>query len=325
MTDRSVIVSPSHNEKESVVIEGNIGGNSEGEHTAPRVLVIGATGYLGSHIVTHLRQAGYPVRALARDPQRLEEERERGIEVFTGQVTRPETLDGLCDGVSVVVSTLGVRSLARRPTPWEVDYQGNLNVLTLARQAGVRQFIFVGVLHGAEARSHIPILEPRERFIDTLQHSELAWTIIRPTGAFNDMKAIFQQARRGRVWLLGTGSARINPIHPADLAAEVARCIEDASARNTTYDLGGPDILSYDEIARLAFAVLGSKSRISHLPPWIVNAASLALKPFNPTGAGFLRFFRWVTTNDMVGAPCGHIHLRDFFAQLASQGRRDER
>jgi uncharacterized protein YbjT (DUF2867 family) len=299
----------------------NIRDEEDGGSTARRVLVVGATGYLGSHIVTHLRQAGYPVRALARDPQRLAEERERGVEVFAGQVTRPETLDGLCDGVSVVVSTLGVRSLARKPTPWEVDYQGNLNVLTRARQAGVRHFIFVGVLHGDEVRSRIPVLEPRERFIDALRQSGIAWTIIRPTGAFNDMKAIFDQARRGRVWLFGAGKARINPIHPADLAVEVERYIEDASARNTTYDIGGPDILSYDEIARMAFNALGKTPHISHLAPWIMDATSQALKPFNPTGAGFLRFFRWVITSDMVGSPRGQIHLRDFFAHLASQNK----
>ncbi|HEX5546648.1 MAG TPA: NAD(P)H-binding protein, partial [Ktedonobacterales bacterium] len=149
----------------------NIRDEEDGGSTARRVLVVGATGYLGSHIVTHLRQAGYPVRALARDPQRLAEERARGVEVFGGQVTRPETLDGLCDGVSVVVSTLGVRSLARKPTPWEVDYQGNLNVLTRARQAGVGHFIFAGVLHGDEVRSRIPVLEPRERFVDALRQS----------------------------------------------------------------------------------------------------------------------------------------------------------
>ena len=296
-----------------------------GELAAPRVLVMGATGYLGSHIVTQLRQAGYPVRALVRDPRRLAKEGERGVELFTGQVTRPETLAGLCDGVSVVVSTLGVRSLARKPTPWEVDYQGNLNVLALARQAGVRHFIFIAVLHGEEVRTRVPILEPRERFIDALRDSGIEWSIIRPTGVFNDMKAIFQQARRGRAWLLGAGSARINPIHPADLAVEVARCIEDASARNATYGIGGPDTFSYNEIARLAFDALGMKPHVSHLPPWIIGAASRALGPFNPTGAGFLRFFGWVMTNDMVGAPVGQVHLSDFFAQLASQNKRDER
>lgn len=291
--------------------------------SAPRVLVAGATGYLGSHIVTHLRQAGYPVRALVRDPRRLAGEGERGVELFTGQATRAETLDGLCDGVSVVVSTLGLRSLARNPTPWEVDYQANLNVLARAQEAGVSRFIFVGVLHGAEARSHIPILEPRERFIDALQQSPIAWTIIRPTGAFNDMTAIFQMAQRGRVYVVGTGNARINPIHPMDLAAEVTRCIEDAETRNTSYGIGGPDIFSYNEIARLAFDALGRKPHVTHLAPWLLDAASGALRPFNPTGSGFLRFFRWVVTSDMIGTATGEIHLRDYFAELANQRKGD--
>ena len=286
---------------------------------ATKVLVVGASGYIGSHIVTHLRQAGYAVRALVRDPGQLADERARGVELFVGQVTQPETLAGLCDGVSVVISALGVRSLARKPSPWEVDYQGNLNVLTIAQQAGVRHFIFLAVLHGAELRASVPVLEPRERFVDALRQSGLAWTLLRPTGLFNDMQAFFQQALRGRVYLFGAGNARINPIHPANLAAEVARCIEDTEARNASLDIGGPDILTYTEIAHLAFDALGKKPRITHLAPWLLDGASQALRPFNPTGAGFLRFFRVVMTNDMVGSATGRIHLRDFFAQLARQ------
>lgn len=289
----------------------------------PRVLVVGATGYLGRHIVAHLHQAGYPVRALVRDPARLgTTAREPGIpdvDVFVGQVTRPETLDGLCDGVSVVVSTLGVRSLARTPTPWEVDYQGNLNVLTRAQKAGVKHFIFVGVLQGDAMRARIPVLEPRERFIDALRQSGLTWTVLRPTGAFNDMAAIFRQARRGRVFLLGSGEARINPIHGTDLAHVVARCIADAAAHNTTYDIGGPDTFTYTEIARLAFQALGTQPHITRITPRLVDGLSQVLKPFNPTAAGFLRFFRWVTTTDMVASPTGQTRLSDFFAQLASQ------
>lgn len=288
---------------------------------APRVLVVGATGYLGSHIVAHLSQAGYPVRALARDPSRLATERAKGVDVFVGQVTRPETLTGLCDGISVVVSTLGVRSLARRPTPWDVDYQGNLNVLTRAKQAGVKSFIFAGVLHGDAMRASIPVLEPRERFIDALRQSGLAWTVLRPTGAFNDMTAIFRQARRGRVFLFGNGEARINPIHGTDLARNVARCIEDSGARNRTYDVGGPDTFTYTEIARLAFQTLGTQPHISHIPSGLVDGLSQVFKPFNPTAAGFLRFLRWAMTTDMVAPPTGQIHLSDYFAQLASQNK----
>jgi uncharacterized protein YbjT (DUF2867 family) len=284
-------------------------------------LVVGASGYIGSHMVAHLRRAGYAVRALVRNPGQLADERARGVELFVGQVTRPETLAGLCDGVSVVISALGVRSLARKPSPWEVDYQGNLNVLTLAQQAGVSHFLFLAVLHGAELRASVPVLEPRERFVDALQQSGLAWTVLRPTGLFNDMESFFKQARRGRVFLPGSGDSRINPIHPDDLAAEAARCIEDAGARNKSLDIGGPDILTYTEIANLAFAALAKKPHITRLAPWLLDGASRALRPFNPTGAGFLRFFRVVMTNDMVGATTGRIHLRDFFARLAVQSK----
>jgi len=288
--------------------------------TRPTVLVVGATGYLGRHIVAALRRAGYPVRALARDPQRLGFIPDAGVEVFVGQVTRPETLAGLCDGVSIVVSTLGVRSLKRRPTPWEVDYQGNLNVLRLAEAAGVQCFVFAGVLHGEQLRRSIAVVEPRERFIDALQTSGVPWTVLRPTGFFNDMEIIFDQARRGRVIQVGNGATRMNPIHPTDLAEAVIRCIEDPAARNATIELGGPDVYSYAEIAQMAFRALGKPPRTLRIAPGLVEGVSAVVKPFNPTAAGFLRFFRAVMTEDMV-APCsGHIHLADFYAQLANGG-----
>lgn len=284
----------------------------------PTVLVVGATGYLGRHIVAALRRTGYPVRALARDPHRLGFAPDDGIEVFVGQVTRPETLAGLCDGVSIVVSTLGVRSLKRRPTPWEVDYQGNLNVLELAQRAGVQRFIFAGVLHGERLRRSIAVVEPRERFIDMLKSSGVPWTVLRPTGFFNDMEIIFNQARRGRVMQLGDGAARINPIHPNDLAEAVIHSIEDPVARDTTAEVGGPDVYSYAEIARMAFSALGKPPHTLRIAPGLVDGAGMLVKPFNPTAAGFLRFFRAVMTTDMVAPRTGHIHLADFYAQLAS-------
>lgn len=290
-----------------------------GAASSTPVLVVGATGYLGSHILTHLREKGYPVRALARNLDKLSAEQKRGVDIFVGQVTRPDTLHGLCDEISVVVSSLGKRSLTRKPTSWEVDYQGNLNVLRLAQAAGVRHFIFIGVLHGELWRSSIPFLEPRERFIDELRSSGLDWTVLNPPGAFNDMGSFLQQAQRGRVFLVGSGQARINPIHPMDLASEVARCIEDPAARNRVYDIGGPEIFSYAEIEEMAFKALGTRPHTTHIAPGLVSAVGQVIKPFNPSAAGALSFFRQVMTTDMVGACTGQFHLSDFFAQLANQ------
>jgi len=286
-----------------------------------RVLVVGATGYIGRHVVAHLQELGYAVRALARSARQLEAERQKGVEVFVGQVTHPETLHGLCDGISVVVSALGVRSLKRKPTPWEVDYQGNLNVLANAQAAGVKHFIFVGVLHGEKLRTTVPILEPRELFIDKLCQSDLTWTILRPSGVFNDMQAFFQMAHKGRAYLVGTGEARINPIHPTDLAREVVRYIENTNTHNRTFEIGGPDIFTYTQIAQMAFQTQEKRPRIGHIAPWLVDGAAWIFAPFNANAAGFLRFFRQVSTIDMVGNETGQIHLSDFFTQLAHQRR----
>jgi hypothetical protein len=67
------------------------------------------------------------VRALARDPRRLEPVHDACDDVFIGEATKPSTLDGLCDGVKVIVSSIGLRTLRRRPTPEAVDLHANLN------------------------------------------------------------------------------------------------------------------------------------------------------------------------------------------------------
>jgi uncharacterized protein YbjT (DUF2867 family) len=193
------------------------------------VLVAEATGYIGRHIARALHDAGHRVRVLARDPGRLEPVRDSCDEVFVGQATDMRTLEGLCDGVDAVVSSLGLRTLRPRPTPEAVDLRANLNVLERARRAGVRRFVFVGVLHGRELAGRAPILRPREEFVRRLEESPLTWTVLRPTGAFNDMREVFRLARRGWGVVLGDGRHRINPAHPADIAAVAVRALTDTS------------------------------------------------------------------------------------------------
>jgi uncharacterized protein YbjT (DUF2867 family) len=102
------------------------------------VLVAGATGYRGGEVVKVLHGAGHRVRALARDPKRLGELRDLCDDVFVAEVTQPDTLTGICDGVDAVFTSVGVRTMKRKPTFWDVDCQGNLNLLEQARIARVR-------------------------------------------------------------------------------------------------------------------------------------------------------------------------------------------
>ena len=286
----------------------------ESKHT---VLVAGATGYIGSHIVRALHDAGYRVRALARDEGRLKAVRDACDEVFVGEATRMETLDGLCDGVDVVVSSLGLRTFRSHPTPEEVDLQANLNILERVQEAGVRQFVLVGVLHADELVEAVPILRPREEFVRRLKDSGLSWTVLRPTGAFNDLREVFRLAERGWGFVLGAGDHRINPVHPADIAGVAVRSITDPSLHDAEFGFGGPETYTQTEIARLASRVLGKRQRIVHVPFWVIDAAVALIRPFNRNAAGFLEFFRQTAARDMVGTPVDEHSLKDFYSSLA--------
>lgn len=285
-------------------------------HDSKTVLVAGATGYIGRHTVSVLHEAGYRVRALARHTNKLEPVADSCDEVFVGEATRMDSLDGVCDGVDVVVSSLGLRTLRPRPAPDKVDLHANLNVLRQAQAAGVRQFVFVGVLDGDQLMASTPILRPREEFVGELVNSGLTWTVLRPNGSFNDMREIFSLAERGWAAMLGDGNQRINPVHPADIGQIVARSITDTSLHDTQFGFGGPDTFSHQEIAELAGHILGQPIRKMRMPAWPLDALGTALYPFNRNAAGFLRFFRQVMSTDMVGTPIGTHRLEDFYREL---------
>jgi nucleoside-diphosphate-sugar epimerase len=133
-----------------------------------RVLVVGATGYLGSHMVAELKAAGHWVRALSRREEAFDGAAQAPDEVFVGQATRRETLDGLCDGlcdgIDYVFSALGQTRQKDKQSFWDVDYEANKAVLHLAVAAGVKQFLFISVIR-PELSADLDIVAAREALV----------------------------------------------------------------------------------------------------------------------------------------------------------------
>lgn len=284
------------------------------------VVVAGATGYLGGEVVRALHDAGHRVRALARTEKGLERIRDRCDEIFIGEATRRSTLRGLCDGADVVFSSLGTRSLRGSPTIWDVDYRANDNLLQEARSISpAPHFVFVAAIHGAETRRLAPQMEARERIVDELVWHGPAYTILRPTGFFNDMAELFRMAKSGTVWLSGRGGSRINPIDGADLAREVVRVIDDPRSRGAQIDVGGPETFTFEQAAELALRTAGRHGKIRHVPTWTLHSLGRVVEKVNVNLGNLMQLMAVMGDIDFVGTPVGEHRLGEFYSQLASE------
>lgn len=284
-----------------------------------RVLVAGASGTLGRPLVEELLAQGHDVVALARHPQRLGELRARVAATHRADLTRETSLRNVCDGVDVVISTVGLvgkSALTSRASHERVDHQGNLHLLREAQRAGVRRFVYVSAHRADEAHS-VPLLAAKAAFEGDLKESGLDWLIVRPTAFFDQIaEGVLDQARRGVVFFVGDGLARVAPLAAEDAAAWMARNLDRS---RETVTLAGPDKFTYNGIAELCFQLLGRPSRVVHLPPRVADATIGLARPLPGALHGELSFLRFVMTHDLVAPPTGKRKLRSFLEDAATR------
>jgi uncharacterized protein YbjT (DUF2867 family) len=249
------------------------------------------------------------VRALARS-ERSATRVGGAAEFVFGNVTSPESLRGVCRGVEVVISTIGITRQKDGLTYEEVDYQGNVNLLREAEANGVKKFLYVSVFN-AEQMLHLKIVQANERFVRALRTSTIPSVIVRPNGFFSDMKDFLAMAAKGRVYLFGKGTVCGNPIHGADLARY---CAEVLTSTQREHAVGGPVVYTQREIAEAAFRALGKEPRIASIP---VVAGSLFVGLLRLTTSsrvyGPIEFFVEVLSRDMIAPAYGTMVLTEFF------------
>ena len=205
------------------------------------VLLAGATGYLGQFIAQELQQQGLTTTILVRNQAKFDKTGISAQKIIQAALIHPQTLQGCCQGIHTVISTIGITKQKDGLSYMEVDYQANLNLLQEAQKAGVQKFIYVSALNGDHLQ-HLKIFEAKEKFVTALKNSGLAYTIIRPNGFFSDLTAFYEMTKKGRIYLFGKGQAQLNPIHGADLAKV---CVEAIQQSQKTIEVGGPELLSH--------------------------------------------------------------------------------
>lgn len=282
-----------------------------------RVFVAGSTGYLGRHIVRELKDRGHHVRALVRDPARLAPIRDAVDDVFTADATDREALAGCCDGIDVVVSAVGLVGTRSSQTCWDVDYGANRNLLAEAVQAGVGKFVYSSVVR-APALEKLQLVRAKRAFEQDLRSAAIAHSILFPNGFFSDFDEYLDMARKGRVLVFGDGSFRINPIDGADVAAAAADVL---TTDTEEIELGGPDVLTHEQVAQHAFHALGTAPRITHIPAGLVRAGLVLMRRLTPLRVhGVLEFPLTVLTHDVLSPTVGRRHLADYYQEAATSG-----
>ena len=286
-----------------------------------KILVAGGTGYLGKYAIQEFHRQGYWIRALTRNEKKLAEGGPFGEpavidvidDVFIGEVTRPDTLAGLCEDIDIIFSSIGLTRQKDGLSFADVDYQGNKNILDQALSANVKKFIYVSILN-ANLMEHLAIIKAHEDFVRALRTSGIPSTIVRPTGYFSDISEYFKMAKSGRVYLIGNGDNRLNPIHGADLAKV---CVDAVENLKVEIPVGGPSVFTQREIAELAFSAMGMPPKIWAIPLGLAKAAVRLMRLFSRHSADLFEFFVTGAEHDMVAPQYGHRALSTYFRQLA--------
>ena len=285
-----------------------------------KILLAGATGYLGKYILRELILRGYNTKAIVRNSKSFDSDLMDNelLKVINAQVTKIDSLNGCCENVDTIISTVGITKQKDGLTYMDVDYQANMNLLEEAKKNGVKKFIYISVFIG-EKLKHLKICEAKEKFVEALKQSGLEYCIIHPNGFFSDMTEFYNMAKKGRIYLFGDGNLKANPIHGEDLAKVVVDSIEKSVDE---IKVGGPEILTQNQIADISFQAAGKKKKVSHISDWIRVFVLKLIRMFTGSKTyGPIEFFLTVMAMDMIAPEYGSHTLKQYFNGLNNNNK----
>ncbi len=246
------------------------------------ILVAGGTGRLGSLVVGHLVRAGSEVRVLTRRPQRAAHLASDKVDVAVGDVRDRESLRRAAAGADVVVSAVHGFAGRRGDSPATVDRDGNANLVDAAKAAGA-DFVLMSTV-GAGADSPMELFRMKHAAEQYAAASGVRTTIVRATAFVELWIDLLNKtaARSGRPVVFGRGDNPVNFVSVSDVAALVARAITDPAAGGKTFEIGGPENLTFNELAQAVQAAAGRDRQPRHVPPTVLHLMATTIGRARP-------------------------------------------
>lgn len=248
------------------------------------VLVVGGTGFVGTHLCRELHDRGHAVTALSRSPS--SNDLPEGVEIVMGDVTAYDSIEGAFEGQEVVVNLVALSPLFRpsggNEEHFRVHEGGTANVVEAAEAHGVGRIVQLSAL-GADPDGDTAYVRAKGAAEAIVRDSALAWVIFRPSVVFGEGGEFIPYTKRLAppyvTPLPGGGKTRFQPIWVGDLVSMLADAIEsdgeDDPHAGETYEVGGPEVLTLAEIAELAHGADGRSVGVVSVP---MSLAGLGLR-----------------------------------------------
>jgi len=280
-----------------------------------KVVLAGAYGNLGADVFRSLIKKGHEVIAL--DMMQRDIGVDSGFKFIKIDVTDPKTLEGVCDGADALITTVGLTKGSATVSNYDIDYQGNINLLNEAKKAGIKNFVYISVIK-ADTAPDVPMVNAKYLFEQELKKSGITYVIHRPTGYFYDIIKVFKpMIEKGKVTLLGKEPVYANIVSTEDFADFITDHITD---ENKMYSVGGKEKYSYEEIANMCFEAAGKEPVIKRASPAIFDILAWVNKLKKNGKEAIIKFSKWTLTHDMTGdTVAGDMSFKEYIKQSFSK------
>ena len=244
------------------------------------ILLTGGTGFVGGHVVHALREADRPVRCLVRNRAKAGRLATLGCELVEGDLTDAESLRRAVDGVEMVVHLVAIRQGSDEKFE-RIMTQGTRDLLAAAKQAGVGRFVQMSALGTSEeSKDLVPYYRAKWEMEQAVHGAGIPYVIFRPSFVFERDGGILptfaKLARLAPVTpIIGSGERRLQPIWAGDVGAYFDQAIDLDTATGRTFELGGPDVVTWNEFWERLKRARGIRRPSVHVPVGFMKANAL--------------------------------------------------
>ncbi len=276
-----------------------------------RVLVTGATGFVGRALLRQLLEQGRPVSCLLRPSSQARQWAKGTVHVATGTLQDLPALRVAMINADTVIHLAGAQRKQGQYTAEWINHQGTANVVEAALDTDVKHIVYLSHIH-ADRNSAYPLLRSKGAAEEVIRSSGLRYTILRsslifgPNDAFTTVLAMLLKIIPFIFPVVGQGRTRFQPIHVQDVARCLAGCLDAYHMENTVLPIGGTQHLSYEEILEAVMDTLNVRRMRVHVRLPLMRTLvrlSASLLPYPPVTCEQLDLFSINNATDLGNVP----------------------